>query len=484
MDATPLGERDLDERVARGMRWSVVNTVLLRLGSLAAGVVVLRLLSPAEFGVYGAALVVVTTLLSMNELGVSLAIVRRDGDVRGIAPTVATLALVTSAALYLAAFLAAPWLAEVLGAPGAEAMVRVLALCVLVDAVAAVPVQALARDFAQGRRLVIDVVAFVVTTALTVTLAVGGAGAWALVWGFVAGNVVAGSLAVALAPWRVRPGFDMRTARELLGFGLPLAGSSLLLFALMNIDYVVVGNTLGATALGLYLAAFALCSWPVNLVSATIRRVSLAAFSRTEVEQGGRPRAFVETLRGALVLTVPMCTGLAVFAEDLLTTLYGTAWAPAAAALRPLALLAATRVVVELAYDYLVSVDHNRSNLLVQGVWLALLAPALVVGARLDGIRGVGRAHALVAVLVLLVTVVVVSRAGVHTGHLLRAVARPVLGAVPMAAVGLLVLALVPGMLPALLVGGVLSAAAYAVVNRGLLGQLRRHALAPAAGSG
>ena len=44
------------------------------------------------YGVYAVALVALNALLSMNELGVSLAIVRRTGDVSRIAPTVKTLA--------------------------------------------------------------------------------------------------------------------------------------------------------------------------------------------------------------------------------------------------------------------------------------------------------------------------------------------------------------------------------------------------------
>ena len=48
---------------------------------------------PEDYGIYAAALVALSALLSMNELGVSLAIVRRPGDVSRIAPTVKTLAL-------------------------------------------------------------------------------------------------------------------------------------------------------------------------------------------------------------------------------------------------------------------------------------------------------------------------------------------------------------------------------------------------------
>ena len=474
MTAAPLPDEDgLRGRVTRGLRWSALNTLVLRLASLVAGAVLLRLLTPEDYGVFAAALVVVTALLSMNELGVSLAIVRREGDVRDIAPTVATLALVTSGVLYVLTFLAAPGVASIMNAPGATPMIRVLATCVLLDAVATVPAQVLAREFAQGRRFGIDLVAFAGGTALSIALALAGLGAWAFVWGFLLSNVIASGLALAFTPWRTRFGFDRAVARELLHFGLPLAGSSLLLFAMMNVDYLVVGNILGAAALGFYLTAFNLCSWPVNLVSATMRRVSLSVFSRVGGTQESGQRAFLTVLGGVLVLAVPMSTGLAVFAPQIIGTLYGSTWLPAAEALRPLAVLAVGRVVVELTYDFLVAADRNRANLVIQATWLAALVPALIWGAHVDGIRGVGLAHAVVVgTIVSVVVVFELRKAGVRPSALGRSVARPLLTAVPMAVVGVLCVWLVPTSLAALLVGGALSVTVYGLLNLRLARQL------------
>ena len=454
----------LGRRVRRGLGWSLGNTVVQRLGSLLTGVVIARLVSPAEYGSFGVALIVLTALLSMNELGVSLAIVRWDGDVRRIAPTVATLSLLSSIALYALAFLSAPAIAQVLNAPEASSMIRVLSLGVLVDGLAAVSIQVLSREFAQGRRFAIDGISFAVGTALTIGLAAGGLGAWSLVWGSLTASILSGTLAIVAAPWRTRFGLDRDTTRALLVFGLPLAGSSLLLFVMLNVDYLVVGNLLGATALGLYIWAFNLCSWPVNLVSTTIRRVSLAGFSR--VPDRGSPKAYAASVGATLLLAVPMCTGLAIFASQIIGVLYGDTWAASAAVVRPLALFALARILVELSYDFLVAADHGRSNLVIQGVWVVALVPAMVVGATADGIVGAGVAHALVAGgIVLPVLVVSVVRAGVSLRELGRSALGPLLTAIPMALAGCAVVRILDGQVLQLLVGGAASVAVYGLVN-------------------
>ena len=83
-----------------------------------------------------------------------------------------------------------------------------------------------------------------------------------LAYGSLAGNVTATALVLVLAPARPLPGWRRDDAVALLRVGLPLAGTSLVLLATLNVDYVVVGRQLGTTALGLYLLAFNLSSWP------------------------------------------------------------------------------------------------------------------------------------------------------------------------------------------------------------------------------
>lgn len=468
----------LHGKVSRGLRWSVVNTIISRMGSLLTGIVLARILEPKDYGVYAVALVVLSALLSMNELGVSLAVVRWDRDPRQIAPTVATLSVLTSGVLYAACFLAAPFVARTLNAPSATTMIRVLCLCVFVDAAAAVPAAIMARAFEQRRRFVVDISAFVIGTALSIGLALAGVGAWALIAGFILSNVVAGVMAIALAPWRTGLGFDRQIAADLLHFGLPLAGSSMVLFLMLNADYVIVGHLLGSASLGLYLMAFNLCSWPVNIVSTTVRRVALSGFSRVS-GAGEGPRSFMAALGSVLLISVPMCVGLAVFAPQLMGLLYGRQWVPGASSLRWLAVLALARIVVELVYDYLVSADRNHSNLAIQVVWLVAFVPAAIVGAHLYGIMGVALAHALVVLCVVVPVITVALRgAGVRPGPLWRATRGPLLTAVPMIALGATVGHLISQDLVGLVVGGALSVGIYTVLNARQLRELRGRVMA------
>lgn len=456
----------LGRRLRGGLAWSFANNLVSRAGSFLSGIVVARLLVPEDFGVYAIGLVVLNVLLSMNELGVSVAVIRHQGDVEQIAPTVVTVSVVSSAVLAGSVLALAPAVAAALNTPSATGIIRLLSACVLIDGVAAVPNALLTRAFRQRTRLVIDLVAFAVGTPLTIALALAGFGAWSLAWGALVGNLVTGGLAMLWAPVRVAPGWDRAVARSLLAFGLPLAGASLLLLATLNVDYVVVGRVLGPEQLGLYLLAFNLCSWPVTIVSSSVRRVSLASFSRL-AEEGGAAAAEGGRRATALVvlLTAPMCALLAFYAADLIGFLYGSKWAGAAQVLPYLAVLGLGRVVVELGYDFLVALGRARANLWLHVCWLVALVPALAWGARQGGIEGVGKGHALVMILVVCPLVaVMLHRAGLDLRLLARHLVAPLLGVLALAAVSVLVHGLVEGQLARLLLGGLFGMGCYLLV--------------------
>jgi O-antigen/teichoic acid export membrane protein len=62
----------------------------------------------------------------------------------------------------------------------------------------------------------------------------------------------------AVADVRFAPGFDWRIARHLLAYGKHVSASSLIGFAVNNVDYLIVGVVLGSYYLGLYTMAFVL----------------------------------------------------------------------------------------------------------------------------------------------------------------------------------------------------------------------------------
>lgn len=460
--ATDPQREELGARARTGMAWSLLNSGAVRLLNVVAGLIIARIVTPSEFGTFSAGLLVMTIVLSMNEAGLSVAVIRWKEGVERIAPTAVTASFASSAVWSALMFLGAPVIAELLGAPEATTVIRILALGVLLDGVSTIPNALLMRAFRQRSRAVAQLVGFLVGTPIGILLA-GKHGASGLAIGLVISNGVATAIILWLAPFRGRPGWDRKTAVELFRIGLPPALTSLLLLAIVNVNAIVVSRVLGVAALGFYALALNVSSWPWNLLSISIRQVSLPAFSRLADDKPELERAFAHSLTLAGGLAVLGGVLIASFATPLIGLLYGDKWLPAVVALQWLALLGALRVVLELCYDLLVADGRAGALVRVQIGWLIALVLALPIGARLGGIEGVAIAQGVVvAAIVLPLNVRLLAGSGVRLGTLAHALQPVAIAAAAATAVALATLRIDAPDWAMLLGGGLLVTVVYA----------------------
>lgn len=480
---TPAPDTELRAKVAGALRWSMANAVLTRAAQLGLSIVLAHLLAPREFGIYAVALVVINITMSISELGASVALVRYDGPPGDLAPTVTTIAYATSGILALASFVAAPSFAAAMGAPEATGVVRLLSVALLTSGLSAVPAAMLQREFRQDYKMLADTVSFVLSTVVVVALALAGMGPWALAWSRIVANTTSAIVMTAVSAERFWPGFDLSRAKEILRFSIPLSGASLLVFAVLNVDYIVVGTLLGPVQLGFYLIAFNLSSWPVTAFSSSIRSVSVAGFANLQSDRPRLRAGFASSVRLLLTISAPACLLLAIFATPLIRFVYGDRWLPSAAPLVVLALVGVMRIAMELAYDVLAAVGRTVGILIVHTLWLVALVPALVIGGRHGGIEGVAWGHLVtLAIVVLPAYGWALSKAGLPLSSYGRGLVRPAIGGMAMAIVGVSLARSMTSDFWLLAVGGVATIAVYAVIvlpGSGLARHVRARASAP-----
>jgi PST family polysaccharide transporter len=368
----------------------------LRLTNIFVTAVVAHILSPHDFGVFAVALTVYAIVSSFGELGVSSCLFRADLDIDSLAPTFVTISVVTSAILAAVMTAFAEPIATALGSAEAAGPIRVMALAVLLVGIFAVPSAHLVRDFKQDKIFLSNVTSFALSTGVLLLMAKSGSGAMAFAWSRVAGQLVAGCVLMASVPKRYRPGFVRSALSLLLKLGLPLAGANFVNYILLNVDYALVGHLMGAAALGTYMLAFNVASWPASLLGSVINNVAMPAFSRVKHDAEFLKKAMVNALYAVSLVVLPMCGLTMALAHPLVLTLYGPKWIASANALSVLALYGAISIICVLFANMLASLGRNKAVLLVQLIWLGALIPAMALGVNRDGIVGAAIAHVVV----------------------------------------------------------------------------------------
>ncbi|MGO4193669.1 oligosaccharide flippase family protein [Arthrobacter sp. YAF17] len=394
-------DAEVGVRAIKGALWSGVNTLLLKVTNIAIMALVIRIVTPRDFGIFAVALVVHAVVSSFGELGLSSCIARRDLDPDRVASTVALLALLSSFTLACIMALAAEPLATSLGASEAAQAIRVLSIAVFLGGVFTVPGALLVREFRQDRVLLASVVSFLPMNALLIFLAVEGNGALAFAWSRVLGQLIGGAVMAVSVKRHYWPRLKRPEVMPVLRFGLPLAGANLLSYVLLNADYAIIAKSLGIDELGIYMLAFTVASWSTSVLSSTINSVAMPAFSAIGSDPDGLRQMLRRATQMVSLIAFPVGALTVALSHSLIEVIYGETWILAAPVLSILAVYGALFSLSLLLSNLLVGTGRSGTVMVVQSVWIAALIPSVAVGVSQLGLTGAAYAHVAVIILVI-----------------------------------------------------------------------------------
>jgi lipopolysaccharide exporter len=405
------GGSALARTAAGGVVWQGLSFCAGKALVLVSTIILARILAPNDFGVVAIALVFITYADVVTDLGVAQALVFLPLD-RRRSDAAVMVCLVVSATFVLLAMLAAPMVASFFGHPEITGMFRALSLALLLRASGQVPDALLRKGLRFRPRTIAELSRALVQGSLSIVLALLAFGPWAIIDGYLAGCAV-----WSLWLWKAlgyRPGASLwrwRGAglRPMLAFGLPASGTALLLCLVFNVDYLIVGRLLGATALAYYTLAFRIPELVIISVFNVISVVAFPLFSRVRDDRSRLHRGYLFGLRVQAIYGAAAGVGLAMSAPLVVPVVLGPRWGAAVVPLEALAIYAAFRSVGLGPHEAFRGI--GRPDLLIK---LSLLRFAVVVVALLLGVRygidGVAWAQAAAALPLALVMQVVASR--------------------------------------------------------------------------
>lgn len=195
---------------------------------LVSSLILARLLSPAEIGIFAIGSVAVSFLHVLRDLGISGYIVQEKELSTERIRTAQGFMWVTSSTLALVVFLAAVPFGHFYNEEGVTDVLRVLAVNTLLLPVGAITIGLMSRRMEFERLFVLNVSSAVVQAGASILLAALGYGFMSLAWGSLAGGLTTALIAAAFRdrdqPWI--PSFSER--KRVFAGCSRLSGSSIL----------------------------------------------------------------------------------------------------------------------------------------------------------------------------------------------------------------------------------------------------------------
>lgn len=343
-----------------------------------------HMIPPAEFGRAAVALILPPLALSVAFQGFGSALVQRDSVRRGHVETAAFLSILLGAGSTIVVYKLAPHLIPLYGYRIAD-LFQLASPVLLLSGFAAAPQALLQRNLDFRRLSLSEVGGLIAGSATSVALALVGLDAKALVLGAVAMVATTAGLMWASAKMPL-PRLRRGCVRAIVGFGTPASLESLLHASFRNIDYVILGATLGPAQVGFYHRAFQMGMEYQGKITGIMSRMAFPVYSRTATLADMRNlRARITRLHAIIVL--PLLAGLVALAPVFVPALFGARWEPAVEPVQILAaggafaaLISGTGPLILAAGKPHALVVYNGVRILVYGgaVWWAASRGGLI----------------------------------------------------------------------------------------------------------
>jgi lipopolysaccharide exporter len=353
---------ELTAATVGGLRWISMSRIATECLLVISMVALARMISPAAFGAFAVALIVVELAIGIPAEGIGSALVNSRELTREHLQVGTALGVVLAIAMGAVTWLLAGTLVAPLCGGEAASLVRLASPLFLLAAISTVPTALLRRRLDFRMIAIIEISSSAVRALGAVALAgLAGLGGSALVLGSLAGTVVATVIAFIAAPVPL-PRWHRPQAREVADYGGPASLAAVAWAAFSNGDYMVIAGRLGTAAAGQYWRAYTLAVGYQSKISIVMYTIAFPVLSRSANEDD----LFALRTRMVRLLTVvlfPLLTGLAITAPLVIPWLFGASWQPAVLPTQLLCAGGASTLVIDAVGTTLMATGRPRAIL-------------------------------------------------------------------------------------------------------------------------
>jgi O-antigen/teichoic acid export membrane protein len=379
------------------MKWSSLSTMVSVVIQLSQLVIVSRLLKPEHYGLMGMLMVFVVLAISMNDLGISNAIIHRQNVTRKELSSLYILNLAAGAVACVMVWVLTPVAAYFYHEPQLVGPMHLMAFLCFIPAIGQQFQVLFQKELKFEYLAKVDIAAYLVGFIVVFVGAYLGYGVYALAWSYLA-NALLKSICLAVVGWRIwMPSwhFSRKDLKGYLSFGMYQMGTNMVQTVISNADYILLGRLFGADKLGYYTFAFQICSMPVQKLNPLFSQISLPILARIQDQADLLRRGFFKITKAVSYVNAPIFFGLIVTAPYLVPLAFGEQWKPSIPFIQVLAGMIFVRSIILITSSLLLAKGRADIAFKYTLISAVIIIPVLTLGAYKGGALGVAIAYLL-----------------------------------------------------------------------------------------
>ena len=324
--ATPASDSNFGNRVRKAVFWRSGTQIIAQMVTWGSTLAVIRLLDPADYGIFAMTQVVMVFLTFMSGYGFASFLVQaKKIDIFRIRQTFGLLILLNGGIAVLQMLLASI-VADYYRQPIIEDMLHIQALIFLASPFIILGEALLARRLDFRRTAIVNLLAAVVSASFALYCALQNYGVWTLVVAPLSGFWIRAFGMFFFARLFFWPSLDFNGIKENLTFGLALLGGHMFWTIQSQSDIFIAGRTLSPHDLGIYAEALFFTTILTAKFIPPLNEVAFPAYAKIQSDAASMRYAFLKAVRLIMLISCPLYLGMSVTADPLVDTVFGPKW--------------------------------------------------------------------------------------------------------------------------------------------------------------
>ena len=319
-------EGGLKEKTARGLLWGALNSGSTQLLNLIFGIILGRLLTPAEYGIVGVLSIFTLIAGNLQSSGFTQALVNLKAPRNEDYTAVFWFNTLTSFVLYALLFLSAPLIAQFFHQPCLVEVSRFVFLSFVISSFGIAHNAYMTKNMMNRELAIIGAIALLCSGGVATFLAFYGFSYWSLAWQQIIYITVLNIGRYYYTPWRPSWHFTFEPVRKMFGFSVKILITNIINTLSNNILTLLFGRLYPIKAVGDYSQAYKWNTMASAFVANAVGQVAQPVLASVKEEQGRSVRVFRKMLRFTAFLSFPAMFGLAIISNEFLLLTIGKRW--------------------------------------------------------------------------------------------------------------------------------------------------------------
>ena len=328
----------LKEKTAKGLFWGAMNNGAMQLIGLAFGIVLGRLLCPADYGMIAMISVFSLVANALQASGFVSALVNLSNPTDNDYNSVFWFNISIGAVIYALLFFAAPWIAAYYNTPELISLSRYAFLCIPLASMCTAQSAYLIKNMMVKQRAKSNVTATLTSSIVGVLMAFAGCSYWALATQTIVYNIINTSLFWHYSHWRPTLHIDFQPARQMFKFSCKILATNIIVIINNNVLNLLLGHYFTAHDTGNYNQASQWNTKAYSMIQGMFDAVSHPVLADLREQPERQLQALRKLIRLCSFVAFPLMFGFGMVSHEFIVITITEKWIESADLLRLLSI--------------------------------------------------------------------------------------------------------------------------------------------------